>query len=882
VTLPLLATKLCLPPARPNLVPRPRLIRKLGEGLALGHRLALVSAPAGFGKTTLVTEWVHSGTRPVAWLSVDEGDNDPVRFLAYLIAALQQIHAPIGQTVQRALRSPQAPALPALMSALINDVTTVALPLSLVLDDYHQIGSTPVHQLLQFLLEHQPPSLQLVISTREDPPLPLARLRARNQVTEVRERDLRFTAAEVAAFLNQTMGLDLSSEAVSMLEARTEGWIAGLQMAALALQEERSDAEAFIAAFAGDDRFVVDYLVAEVLQRQPASLREFLRQTSILDRLTASLCDALMGQNDSQAILEQLEGTNVFLTPLDNRREWYRYHQLFAEFLRTELSEEELQPLHCRAARWYEEHGLTSQAIRHALAYGALSGDTSDAERLILCSADDTLHGGGLLTLRGWLDALPEERLHAEPRLATYKGWVLALLGDMSLAGEYARVAEPPSGPAEAVAPPDKLLLLRSWIALLAEQDYERASELARGALQQLGEDRLHWQVIAHWVMAESLERTRHITEAIEAFEKARRVGLALGNHIFVATVEMSLALSLNNHGKRREAVAMCEETIARYTDASGHPTPLAGLIYSRLGMLYYESNELDKARACHERSQALIDQINVGGELNFAYGFSVPTLYAQGETEAALQILQRARRVAGTTGYADASWFMAMEANLRLREGDVSFALRWADEAGLSPQSRPEYLRIEEHLIYARLLLVQHRTSDARRWLDRLAHFTEQRGLRRWSITVHILHALLANRMGDAATARGDLAAAVSTAAPQEYLRAFLDEDTEVLALLPQVRSLAPAFVDRILGAARGGELPPRVADQPLVEPLTERELEVLHLIAAGLKNREIADRLFIALGTVKRHINNIYGKLDVHSRTQAIARARELDLLR
>ena len=933
---PLLTTKLYIPPPRPNLVPRPRLIERLNAGV---HRkLTLVSAPAGFGKTTLVAEWICASERSVAWLSLDEGDNDPAQLLAYLIAALQQVDGSIGGTVRQLLpqqlcqrrsgarsQSPRLPPIHSLVTPLINDVTAVNTPLTLVLDDYHRITSAAAHEAVGFLLHHQPPSMHLVISTREDPPLPLPQLRGRGQVTEIRERDLRFTEQEVAAFLNHGIGLSVSPRAVRALEARTEGWIAGLQLAAMALQEKGRDAEAFIADFTGDDRYVMDYLLAEVLQRQPEPIRDFLCQTAILDRLSAPLCDAVRaGQEDSRTMLERLEAGNsinfleadvrirVFLTPLDHRREWYRYHSLFAEFLRARLSREERELLHRRAARWYEAHDLTGQAIQHALA----SGDPDDAARLIRQAAEKTIHRGNVATVRGWLDALPDRRVLADGALATYRGWTLALTGDMTLAQEYADAAEARFRQVQA-PPPDlgKVLALHSWIALLGthartharthdqcpqcpqsphHRDDEAAIHLATDALKALSEDQPHWRVIALWVLGEAQERTGSIGESVATFREARRTGLALGNHLFVATVEMSLALSLNNQGQRREAVALCKQAIDRYTDERGRASPLAGMILNRLGMLHYEANRLEQARACYERGLALSEELMPASNLALFRGLSAPTLYAQGEVGAALTALQEARQRAAQTGVWDAEWYLTWETNLRLRQGDVAFASRWAETEGLSPEDTPQYLRLDRHVVYARLLLTQGRLSDARRWLARLERFVQERGLYRWLITVHLLQALTAERSGDrapsewrrpnrnGAVARDRLARALQAAAPEEYVRAFLDENAQILTLLPELRHVAPSFVDRLLESADVPRARREAAAQPLIEPLSDRELEVLGLIAAGLRNREIADQLFIAHGTVKRHINNIYGKLSVHSRTQAIARARELGLLR
>jgi LuxR family maltose regulon positive regulatory protein len=396
----------------------------------------------------------------------------------------------------------------------------------LVLDDYHLVTSPAVHQALQFLLEHQPSLMHLIISTRQDPPLPLHQLRARGQVTGIGERDLRFTAEEAAAFLNQTMALRLSSEAVAALEARTEGWITGLQLAALALQEGRGDVQSFVSACTGDARYVMDYLVAEVLQRQSEAVREFLRQTAILDRLTAPLCNALTGIENSQEILEQLEGANLFLLPLDHRRQWYHYHRLFAEVLRTTLGQEEQMLLHEKAAHWYESHGLMSQAIQHSLAYASVFEDWDGAEQLIRLAAEEMLYSGSLLTVQGWLDALPDECVRARGELATYKGWVLALTGEVDLAEEYADAAEARLRLAESPgADLGKVLTLRSFIAVFGRQDYEAAIDLAADALGMMKEDQARWRVMALWAMAESQERTTDITESIATLRKARRDG---------------------------------------------------------------------------------------------------------------------------------------------------------------------------------------------------------------------------------------------------------------------------------------------------------------------------------------------------------------------
>ncbi len=880
---PLLSTKLYIPSLRPNSVPRPRLIEQLEGGLRRNRRLSLISAPPGFGKTTLISEWVRGTDRAVGWLSLDEEDNDPAPFLSYLIAALQQVDASIGQTIQPSLRSAQLPPFEGLVTPLINDIVAVSKAFMLVLDDYHLITSPPIHQIVAFLLEHQPPQMHLVISTREDPPLPMARLRARDQMTEVRERDLRFTGEEAAAFLRQTMGLTLSAEAVEALEARTEGWIAGLQLAALALQKEEDSAEGFIAAFTGDDRYIMDYLIAEVLGRLPERTRTFLRETAILDRLSPSLCDAVTGREDSRVILEQLETSNLFLITLDNRREWYRYHRLFAEMLRLTLGRERQARLHQRAMQWYEAHRFTSQAIQHALAYGQASGDLDDAERLIGLAAARTIGRGALTTVRGWLDALPDECIRSRPELAISKGWLLSIDGEMAQAEEYASAAETALQGVE--EQPDarrgELLLLRGFIALLGHQDYTQATRLATDALELLPEDDAYWRVIALWVMAEAQERTGPVTHAIDSFRQAQRVGHALGDQAFTVTVDQALAAALNHHGQRREAVRVCEEALARYTDDRGRVAPLAGLILSFLGTLYYEANQLDLARQYLDQGLEYAGQFGIAAYLVPAHGFRARMLYAVGEVDAALKSLHLAQQAAGRTGVTSTSWLLAHEADLRLRQGDLSFALYWAESAGLSPDDTPDYLQLDSHLAFARLLLARKRLDEARRWLARQESFIRERGLNRWLITVSILQSLVEERSGEHKAACELLSRAVGIAAPEAYIRAFLDEDSQVLTLLPDIRQAAPRFVDELLIHSYGQPPARGRTPQPLVEPLSERELEVLDLIAGGLSNAEIAARLFIAVGTVKRHINNIYGKINVTSRTQAIVKARELRLI-
>jgi LuxR family maltose regulon positive regulatory protein len=535
---------------------------------------------------------------------------------------------------------------------------------------------------------------------------------------------------------------------------------------------------------------------------------------------------------------------------------------------------------------------MMDRAIHHALGYGAISGDWGDAERLIRLAAEETMHRGGLPTLGNWLDRLPDASVRADGILATYRAWVLALNGELSQATKYTQAAERCMDQAKAQAPDRaKLLTLRGFVAIFGPRDYEAALDLAAEALQLLDEDAVYWRVMALWVMAESQERTRHISEAIATLREARRTGRLLDRQLFFAPAELFLATTLQLHGERREAVAVCDEALAWYTDEGGRVSPVAGMVLSRLGMLFHEANQLDLAWEYLERGIALSEQLAMSSPIMYSLSFAAPTLHALGRTDEALDAIQRAYQHGTQSGLADADWCLAVEANIRLQQGDLPAVQRWATAAGISPREKPQYLHMDRDLVYARLLLYQGQKHEAGPWLDRLEQFAEARGLIRWLITIHILQALAVDSGSDRKVAGDRLAQAVRLAAPEGYVRAFLDEDRRTLDLLrlPQVRSVAPQFVDQLLtyavpadGAAPVQEAAlPGATKQPLIEPLSERELEVLGLIAAGLSNREIGERLFIALGTVKRHINNMYGKLQVHRRTEAVARARELGLL-
>jgi LuxR family maltose regulon positive regulatory protein len=884
----LLATKLYAPAPRAELVPRSHLIDRLSSGLwqngAFARRLTLISAPAGFGKTTLVAEWQHSlpATTPAftfTWLSLDEQDNDPARFLVYLLAALQRIDPAIGGAALAMMQAAPPPPPEPLLSSLINDLATASRPSVLVLDDYHLIQAPPIHGQLSFLLEHQPPQVHVVLITREDPPLPLSRLRARGQIADIRQRDLQFTEEETAGFLRKTMALELPAADVAVLHRRTEGWIAGLQLAALSMQQS-DDARRFVADLTGSNRYILDYLVEEVFERQEAGVQDFLLKTSILDRLTGPLCDAVTGRDDGQQVLLALDRANLFLVRLDESRHWYRYHRLFRDLLRTQRAALDVFPLHLRAAHWYEQNGSLDEAMGHALA----AQDWDEAERLVQGAAAQAINNGQFATLTRWLDALPEGRVQGSPALAAFKGWALLSLGQLDAAGMWAERAN-------ALLPPDAPRMLRALVVCLQtyvaqiKSDIPQVIALAHEALALLEEGDPHGLRGAALANLASAQATMgDVAAAAQTCREMARLGQERGHLISAVTALSNLAWFEHLQGRPREGIALCRQALDLCVDAWGNPLPLAGHAHFALGLIYYDLNELPRAREHLLQASKLSRLLSpTTGAMQAAFTLAWIQQLA-GETEAALATVASARRAAAQLHLARADALVAAwEADFRLRLGNVEAAACWAEAAGLSPTDSPAFIYEAGYFTYARVLLAQRRPSEAQMLLANLEGYARRGGLIRSLITVCILQALTQQALGQSEQALARLEEAVRLAAPEGYRRAFLDEGPAVLALLPGVRPVTPEFVDDLLGGApaEASREKPFRREQPLVEPLSERELEVLRLMAEGLSNREIAEKLFVSVGTVKTHVHNICGKLAVASRTQAAARARELGLL-
>jgi LuxR family maltose regulon positive regulatory protein len=828
----------------------------------------LVSAPAGFGKTTLITDWLaRTENDQVVWLSLDEYDNDLAHFLNLLITALQQVDDRIGQVVLQTLNLPQPFQILDLVTVLINDIAACIDELTLIFDDLHLLTAPAVHEVLALLLEHLPQTVRVVVITREDPPLPLARLRTRHQLLEIREGDLRFTLTETTAFFQNTISLDLSAEALQILSTQTEGWVAGIQLAALALQDGRIDPDTFLATFSGSDRFVADYLLNEVLAQLPPKTQKFLKQTSILDRLSAPLCEAMTGQSDSQAVLEQLEAENLFLIPLDHQRQWFRYYRLFGEFLRGRLTLDERRKLHTSALLWFDANGYLRQALHHALQ----AGDYDTAERLILQTADEVMVSGSMTTLVHWLDALPPDRLQASIPLVVYRGLVAILTGQIATAQCYSQLAlQKLENGVISAETQGQLALLQAFLAL-AQRDDTVGIAFANAALQSL--ENPASRIMTLWLIAEAHERMGNIRASIPILTEAQQIARTQPPRIFGVSIDAFLASALNEYGQLQEAIALCQAATAYYVGAGGGALPFAALVYGRLAMLLFEANRLEEAAQSFTKFEQLTARFVTKELGGLRQGMRARLLAATGKSGQALAIWQTLRNQPAQEVLSDRSWLLADEMNLRLCLGHLSGVRHWVEQGNWALDDL-SYLRFEEYLAYAHYLVLTDSITEASQLLTHLQGYAEANALHRKHMAVLILQAIAAERRGKVKCARERIIQAVEAAAPQGYVRVFLDYGEPMSRLLQRIRDVHSTFVDVILNAVQKPKA-------PLVDPLTERELEVLRLAADGLTNSEIADRLVIALGTVKQHINHIYSKLDVRTRTQAIIKGRELNLL-
>jgi len=904
----LLATKLHVPRPQPGFVPRRRLVQALGEGLARGR--VLVCAPAGSGKTALLADWARGGGRPVAWLGLDGGDNDPARFWRYAVAALDRARPGLAGRV-----GPLPPrSFEGLVTALINELAADPGPdeVLLVLDDYHLVDSGPVHESVAFLLENLPPGVRVVVSGRADPPLPLARLRARGQLAELRAADLRFTPEEAAALLGETAGPGLPGTAVAALVARTEGWAAGLQLAGLSLRGH-ADPAGFVAAFSGSHRFVLDYLADEVLDSQPGQVRAFLLETSVLERLSGELCDAVTGRAVSQAMLADVERAGLFLVPLDEVRGWWRYHRLFADLLRARLQAEQpgrVPALHRAAAAWCEEHDLADDAVRHALA----AGEAAWAARLVERHVEELLGRSEGVTLRRWLSALPAESVRDRPRLCLAQAYgaaqgfqleaLEALLDDaeraFAVSGDepYEPSLGPPQGDSVLANVPAGIAFLRASLARL-RGDAARAAGYNRQALAHLGED--------DWFMRSFVRWNRAVTDWLggrlgpaerglaEVLAERRAVG-ALFAGFLPMRVWYDLGEVQRAQGNLDAALATYRQALDTFGESS--QTALTGPAHVGLAQVLYERNELTAALDHATRGVTLCRQLAF--TLPLATGLAVVARirHAHGDAAGALEAIGEA----GQAGLSPQVITLlnpvpSQRARLLLAQGDVHAAAQWTTAAGLSPDDEPDYPQEPAYLVLARVLLAQNDPGPALALLQRLLDAAAGQGRTGSIIEIQALRALALAACGDHASALGALAEALTLACRHGYVRVLADEGTPMHALLAQLsgarpgqqhaaRRIDPGYLAALLRACgQADATPPRrqaaAAPPGLAEPLTDRELEVLRLLAAGRSNQRIAHDLVVALDTVKKHVTHVLGKLGAANRTEAAARARQLGLI-
>ncbi len=924
---PLLETKLYIPPPRSAWVPRQRLIKQLNDGTDL--KLTLISAPAGFGKTTFLSAWVAQSKRPVAWVSLDKNDNDLHRFLGYLLTALQRINRDIGKSAQSMLHSPQISPSDILLSGLINEIANTPEPFTLVLDDYHEIIDKQVHELITLILDDQPSQMHLVISSRADPPWPLARLRGSGELSEIRADDLRFTTRETATFLDNVLGFSLVSEDIDTLENRTEGWIAGLKMAALSMKG-RKDVSGFIKSFSGSHRFVLDYLVEEVLDQQSSDIQEFLLFTSILKRMTAPLCNSVIGRDDSHLILAQLEQANLFLVHLDDERTWYRYHQLFADLLRSRVkhAQPDLIPaLHRRASEWYEKAELVEEAVVHANA----GGDYKRAAHLIEQNAMQMIIRGKHPVVYRWLEELPDELVRARPWLCVYHAWMRywsgmreeveeclqnaeqALASTLSLSEFKKRSAKNPflteiekpdiqsprpvgeGSEAERKHIAGYIAAIRAHNALNSEK-IPRALEMAEQAVELLPE-RDYMRSLVGIVLGAAYGSQGDIMAARLAYAEASEIAQKYSHQIISVSAATYLGMEQAKQALLQEAFGTYREALELAVGPDEKQLPIAGFPLVKLGDLSREWNDLEAASRDLEKGVEVCAQWGQTDFLADGYVALSRLQLAGGNLGDALNTLQRVERLVHRVEVDKfiICWLDECRLRLWLSEGNLAAAVHWAQMSGLRVDGDLSYHHDLDHINLARVLIAQGRQhpsgtflEEALELLARLLAAAEKAGWIHQEIKILILQALAHQSAGDKEEALTALAQALSRAEPGGYVRTFIDEGIPMGKILRQAvaRGIAVGYAGKLLAALEEetegkSRKIKSTSSSYLVEPLSKRELEVLRLLTTHLSSPEIASELVISKNTVRSHIKRIYSKLNVHNRRDAITRAEELELL-
>jgi len=869
----LLETKFHTPLWRSEGVIRPRLLDQLQAGLIEQRKLTLVAAPAGYGKTTLITSWLNSftGSTRYIWLSLEKSDNEPARFLSYWATAWNRISDFDLENILDLLDAPKLPPFQNILDEVINALACLEEPAILVLDDTHVITNPLIHEMLGYFLEHQPHQVHLVITTRADPPFPLARLRARGQMTDIRATDLRFTEEEARHFFNQSMQLVLKDEDVQSLEVRTEGWAVGLQLAALALRN-LPDPQQFVETFRGSHRYVLDYLAEEVIQQQGDDIREFLIQISILERFNAESCEAITGYSDSQSLLSELERANLFLIPLDDERIWYRYHHLFADFLRTELSKAESEKLYKKAALWHEQNDFLSEAVQYAIASGDLEFLADVIDRGL--KKDSVWSGGNMTLYASWLDVLPPQAFQSRPALSLNASHILYLLGRFDLAEKQIDQAENTLQAFPVSSEKEQLLALASlYRGVIAgvRGDMQQAIERITFAQERLPQEHYLKHARGFYILGLAYHLSGQFALAVQNYLRSSEEAQAAGV-LFLAIQALGSAAEVQIiQGQLQQSEQTCQQAIQI---AGGKQLPPLGLAESILGRIALERNDLAAAEEFFQYGIELSRRGGLIGDVISGQAYFARVYAYQGRVSNAFEAIQEVNTIIQGIGVEHISILAAAHiANLQLYTGQEKAAAQWALEYQAVRANQP---REFAELTLVRVLLKTGDRENVPSILDALLKRGQAQGRVRTRIESMVLMALFHRAENDLPAAIGWLSQALELAAPEGFIRIFLDEGEALLDLLLKSRQAAPELVDAITGSlqAESGKSP---LDQ-LLEPLSEQELRVLGLIVAGKINREIADELFISVGTAKWHVHNILQKLGVSNRLQAIARAREL----
>ena len=882
---------------------RPALFDRLEEGLR--RRLTLVSAPAGFGKTTLISTWVRQTAMPVAWLSLDAADNDLGRFLAYFAAALQTVDDHLGEEMMVAVEGNQPVQIGELLAGLLNEIDQVGRPFILVLDDYHLIHQEEVHAAVRFLTDNLPVALHLIISTREDPPWPLARLRAGGQLAEIRGRNLRFTLQETAEFCNKVMGLAISPEDISALDARAEGWVAGLQMAALSMHGQ-GDVRRLVAGFSGSNRYVLDYLLEEVLIQQPPQIQRFLLQTAVLDRLCAPLCEALFeGETfptsnaaaspdmgfSAQALLERLEAANLFITSLDENRTWYRYHNLFAGLLRARLQQaapDQVRLIHRRAACWFAGQGLVEEAIGHALEAGAydLAAELLEREGIDLVSRHK------LVSLARWLEAMPRDTIESRPWLCVLMAYTRHWLGDRHYAlgacleqAERALEINPPAEESECRRIRGYIASLRAQDALSAADAVPRIIEQANLALELLPPGDLMGTEAgvslggAHWMQGDARAAER-------AFAAGRDTSVRCGKYLMAVPTATYAGWQQMKQGRLQEALESFEQALAWATRETGTTVPVGGFPMLRMSDLRYEWGDLAEAEEIARQARDLCMRLSQADVVVDAHATMALRLWGNGRFEEAWSCVEQGDDAARDHS-PDPFVLTRLDTcrvNLWLGRGQVEKARAWLVAEGPHPDAPLSYLHDLHHLLAVRILIEDERPREGLALALRIAAAAERGYFVREQIQALTLAAVGAQLLEETEQALAYLSQALNLGANGRFVRTILDQGPLVAGLLRRLdpaAGISESYLDHLRAAALEKPAAGAKPFQALVEPLSEREIEILDLIALGLTNQQIATRLVLSLATVKWHASNIYGKLGVGNRSQAVVKARELGVI-